>query len=48
MFGEIKMRRDEILRLYPDIKKIKNFFNWRPKFTIEEGLNKTIKFYETN
>ncbi len=48
LFGKIKMRKDEILNLYPNIAKVRKVFNWKPKFTIEKGLNKTIKFYETN
>ena len=46
LFGKIKMRKDEIDKLYPDIKKIKSQFNWRPKTTIDKGLAKTIKYYE--
>lgn len=45
LFGKIKMRKDEIDKLYPDIKKIKSQFNWRPKTTIDKGLAKTIRYY---
>ena len=48
LFGKIKMRKDEILNLYPNIAKVRKVFNWKPKFTIEKGLNRTIKFYETS
>ena len=44
-FGEIKFRKDEILRLYPNIKKAKNKINWKPKISFENGLKSTIKFY---
>ena len=30
-FGKINMRKDEILKLYPDIEKIKTILNWYPK-----------------
>ncbi len=47
-FGKIKMRKDEIVNLYPDIKKIKNTFNWKPKVNIAEGLKKTINYHENS
>ena len=48
MFGKIKMRKDEIFKLYPDIKKVKKVFKWQPRISICNGLNRTIKFYEKN
>ena len=47
-FGAIKMRKDEIKRLYPKIYKVKNDFNWEPKIGIDKGLKKTINFYKKN
>ena len=44
-FGKIKLRKDEILKLYPNIKKAKNKINWRPKISFKQGLKSTIKFY---
>jgi len=44
-FGEIKLRKDEILKLYPSIKKTKKIINWRPKILFNKGLKLTIKFY---
>ena len=44
-FGEIKLRKDEILELYPSIKKAKNKINWSPKISFEKGIKSTIKFY---
>ena len=44
-FGKIKLRKDEILKLYPNIKKAKNIINWRPKISFKKGLKSTIKFY---
>ena len=44
-FGKIKLRKDEILKLYPNIKKAKNKINWSPKISFEKGLKSTIKFY---
>ena len=44
-FGKIKFRKDEILKLYPNIEKAKNKINWKPKISFEKGLRSTIKFY---
>jgi len=44
-YGKIKMRKDEPLNMYPSIKKAQRLFNWKPKFSIQKGLKKTIKFY---
>ena len=44
-FGKIKMRKDEILNLYPSIRRLKKELNWKPKINIKTGLKKTISFY---
>jgi len=44
-FGKIKLRKDEILKIYPNIKKAKNIINWKPKISFDKGLKSTIKFY---
>ena len=44
-FGKIKMRKDEIMSLYPNTNKTKKNFKWRPKVNIINGIKKTIKFY---
>ncbi len=45
-FGEIPMRKDEIVRLYPSIKKIKQFTKWKPTISFDRGLALTIKHYK--
>ena len=45
IFGSIKMRKDEIRVLYPNIQKVKKKFNWIPKTSVEKGIIKTIKSY---
>ena len=40
------MRKEEMVYSFPNIKKIQNFYKWKPKININFGLNKTIKFYE--
>ena len=44
-FGKIKLRKDEILKLYPNIQKAKKKINWEPKILFESGLKSTIKYY---
>ena len=48
LFGKIKLRKDEIYNLYPDIKKITKEINWKPKINLDKGLKKAIKFYKNN
>ena len=45
-YGKVKMRKDEILKLYPDISFAKKILNWRPKISIEKGINLTIDDYK--
>ncbi len=45
-FGKVKMRKDEIIKLYPNIDKIKKTINWKPKVSFNSGLKKTIKYYK--
>ena len=45
-FGKIKMRKDEINSLYPNINKLKKNFKWTPKTNFNLGIKKTIKFYK--
>lgn len=45
-FGRLKMRKDETLKIFPDIKKIKNILGWSPKVTLNVGIKKTLKFYK--
>ena len=47
-YGKIKMRKDEILNLYPDIKKAKNKIMWEPKISFRRGIKSTIKSYNEN
>ena len=39
------MRKNELLKNYPSIQKVKKF-RWSSKISINKGLKKTIKFYE--
>ena len=40
------MRKDEILKSYPNINKVKKKFKWKPKINFKTGIESTINFYE--
>ena len=44
-FGQIKMRKDEIKVFFGNPNKTTKYLKWKPKVKLEDGLNKTIKFY---
>jgi len=44
-YGKFKLRKFEVPKLYPNIKKAKIKINWRPKISFEKGIRSTIKFY---
>ena len=46
IYGKIPFRKDEQKKIYPSIEKIKRDFKFSPKYSIEKGLEKTIKFYK--
>ena len=48
LYGKLKLRKDEIIHLYPSIKKIKKYTKWKPKISFKQGLKKTILSYEKN
>ena len=37
--------KDEILKVYPNISKVKKKIDWKPKIPFEKGLISTIKSY---
>jgi nucleoside-diphosphate-sugar epimerase len=48
IFGKIKLRSDEPLNSYPNLKNAKMYLNWKPKIKLNQGLSKTISFYKKN
>lgn len=46
IFGKIKLRKDEIKSLYPNINKAHKILRWRPKISLNTGLKRTIKYYK--
>ena len=45
-FGRIKLRKDEVEKYYPDLKKVTKSLNWKAKTSLNSGINKTIAFYK--
>ena len=39
------MRKDEMLKIYPNINLTKKVLDWKPKTYFNIGLKKTIKSY---
>ena len=48
MYGKIKLRKDEIMKLYPNISKLVKFFNFKLKDSFQSDLNNTIANYKKN
>ncbi|NPA53463.1 MAG: NAD(P)-dependent oxidoreductase [Aquificae bacterium] len=42
-FGALPYRKDEPMYYVADINKLKNYLNWEPKISLEEGLEKLIQ-----
>ena len=47
-FGKIPLRKDEIIKLYPLLSKIKKSIPWRAKVSLDLGLKKTIRSFKKN
>jgi len=47
-FGKIKLRKEEQMKIYPDIGKARRILNWKPKINFLKGLSKTIQYYNAN
>ncbi len=45
LFGKVKLRNDEIMKLYPNVNKAKKILGWIPHTSLEKGLKKTINFF---
>lgn len=47
-YGVIPYRTGEVWKPHPDVSKIKTALNWTPRIEFNEGLDKTIQWYEKN
>lgn len=46
-YGKIKLRKDELKILYPDIKVSKKILKWKSKISFNKGIDLTIKNYKS-
>ena len=45
-FGKIKLRKGEIMNMYPNTSNMRAKLKWRPKISLTKGLKLTIKSYK--
>ena len=48
IYGKYPYKKSENMKLYPNLKKFYKAVKWRPKYSIEQGLQKTINYYKKN
>ena len=48
IYGKIKLRKDEKIKVFPSINRSKKILKWQPKISIQSGLTKTIQYYKKN
>ena len=48
IFGNISYRTGENMSLYADISEAKMELEWSPRISLEEGVKKTIEYYQNN
>ena len=48
ILGKIKLRKDEPMIVYPNVKKAKDLLRWSFKTSLLTGLRKTINYYKKN
>ena len=45
-YGKIKLRSDEIKKLYPSLNNAKYILNWKSQINFKKGINKTISYFK--
>ena len=48
VYGKIKYRKDENMKVYPDIKKAFIMLKWKPQFTTNRGIKFVISSLKRN
>ena len=48
LFDVIKLRKEEQMKIYPNVSKAKKTLKWKPKINFTKGLAKTIRYYNAN
>ena len=47
-FNKIKLRKEERIKIYPNLNKAKKLIKWTAKTSFSKGLKKTINYYNAN
>ena len=47
-FNIIKLRKEEQIKTYPNLYKLKKILKWKPKINFSKGLQKTIQYYNAH
>lgn len=45
LFGKIKLRKEEMIKVYPSLLNARRLLGWKAKVPFDEGILKTISFY---
>ena len=45
-FGKIPLRKDEIIKLYPLLSKVKKSVSWHARVSLDKGLKRTINYFK--
>ena len=48
LFNKIKLRKEEGMKIYPNLNKARKLIKWKAKTNFSKGLKKTIKYYNAN
>jgi nucleoside-diphosphate-sugar epimerase len=48
LFGKVKLRKEEMLKVYPSLLNVRKFLGWKAKVSFDSGILKTINFYNKN
>ena len=47
-FNMIKLRKEEKMKIYPNLNKAKKLIKWKAKINFSKGLEKTLEYYNDN
>lgn len=48
LFGRLNHRKNELWAPRPNTNKIRDFIEWKPRYTLEDGLKRSIHWYRDN
>lgn len=48
VFNKISLRKEELIKQYPNLSRIKNFIRWKSKIKFNAAIYKKINNYKKN